>query len=271
MGQRLVENMLPALNKMQWPESPTATELGRQTFEIGLDKADEYVSDAKVLAAAVRTFQTGDSRPYAFAGVAYTLIKASREQDGSYSQDGLSEALRWLEKAQDLDPDVLEINVIEVLIYVYGGRFDDARLVLDYLEAIDEHNYYVHRAEIAFWQEQGKLDETVRWYEQTISTAETVPRKLRLRRDLGDCYLRYRQYDKAIQVYGEAIHFAKENPRLWHNMSVAYWQMGNYEEAAHCNKQAIKLQGDFPEARKMESALEEKMDTGGLGRRLFGR
>ncbi|HSG19015.1 MAG TPA: tetratricopeptide repeat protein [Anaerolineae bacterium] len=271
MGQRLVENMLPALNKMQWPKTPAATELGRQTFEIGLDKADDYANEAKVLAAALRTFQTGDSRPYAFAGVAYTLIKASRESDESYSQAGLAEALGWLEKAQELDPDVLEINVVEALIYIYGGRFDDARLVLDYLEAIDDHNYYVHRAEIAYWQEQGELDETVRWYEQTINAAETVPRKLRLRRDLGDCYLRFKRFDKAVQVYNEAIHFAKENPRLWHNMSVAYWQLDNYEEAARCNQQAIKLQSDFPEARKMEDALKEKMDTGGLGRRLFGR
>ena len=271
MGQRLVEKMLPALDKMQWPETGAATELGRQTYEVGLDRADDYLNDPKVLASALRTFQTGDSRPYAFAGVAYTLVKASREQNGSYAQSGLAEALTWLEKAQELDPDVLEINVVEALIYVYSNRFDDARLVLDYLEAVDDRNYYIYKAEIAYWQEQGRLEETVTWYEQTIEAAETVPRKLRLRRDLGDCYLRYKQYDKAIQVYTEAIHFAKENPRLWHNMSVAYWQIGDYEEASRRNKQAIKLKSDFPEARKMEEALKEKLDTGGLGRRLFGR
>ena len=54
------------------------------------------------------------------------------------------------------------------MVYVYSGRYDDARLVLDYLEAIDDLNYHVLRAEIAFWQEQGQLEETVRWYEQTI-------------------------------------------------------------------------------------------------------
>jgi tetratricopeptide (TPR) repeat protein len=271
MGQKLVEKMLPALDKMQWPETTAATELGRQAYEVGLDKADQYVNDPKDLASALRTFQTGKSRPYAFAGAAYTLVKASREQNGSYTPAGLAEALTWLEKAQELDPDILEINVVEALIYIYSDRFDDARLVLDYLEAIDGHNFYISKAEIVYWQEQGQLEETVSWYEQTIDAAETVPRKLRLRRDLGDCYLRYKQYDKAIQVYTEAIHFAKENPRLWHNISVAYWQMGDYEEAKRCNQQAIKLKSDFPEARKMEEALKEKLDTGRLGRRLFGR
>lgn len=271
MGQRLVEKMLPALDKMQWPETVQATELGRQAYEVGLDKVDDYLNDPKDLASALRTFQTGNSRPYAFAGVAYTLIKASREQNGSYVQVGLEHALNWLEKAQELDPDVLEINIVEALIYIYSARFDDARLVIDYLEAIDGRNYYISKAEIAYWQEQGRLEETVSWYEQTIEIAETVPRKLRLRRDLGDCYLRFKRYDKAIQVYNEAIHFAKENPRLWHNMSVAYWQLGDYEEAKRSNQQAIKLKSDLPEALKMEEALKEKLDTGGLGRRLFGR
>lgn len=271
MGQRLVEKMLPALDKMQWPETTAATELGRQAYEIGLDRADEYDSDPKLLAAALRTFQSGESRPYAFAGVAYTLVRASRERNDSYAPNGLVEALKWLEKAQEMVPDVLEINFIEALIYIYSGRFDDARLVLDYLEAIDDVNYYVLRAEIAYWQERGQLDETVRWYEQTIGVAETVPRKLRLRRDLADCYLHFKRYEEAIQAYREAVHFAKEDPRLWHNMSIAYWHMGNYEEASRCNEQALKLQSDFAEAHQMEQALRERMGTGRLGRRLFGR
>jgi len=271
MGQRLVENMLPSIGKMTWPETTAATELGRRAYEIGLDKADDYVNDPKDLAAALRTFRSGESLPYAYAGVAYTLVKASREQDGAHSELGLAEALNWLERAQDLDPDILEINVVEVLIYIYSGRYDDARLVLDYLEAIDDRNYHVLKAEIAYWQQQGRLDEAVRWYEQTINVADTVPQKLRLRRDLGDFYLQQRQYDKAITVYREAIHFARENPRLWHNMSLAYWQIEDYEEANRCNQHALKLQSDFPEALRMESALKEKLDTGGLGRRLFGR
>ena len=271
MGHRLIKSMLPAITKMEWPETAAATELGRQAYEIGLDKADDYVNDPKDLAAALRTFRSGESLPYAYAGIAYTLVRASREQDGTYSGLGLEEALEWLEKAQDLDPDVLEINVVEVLIYIYSGRFDDARLVLDYLEAIDQRNFYLLKAEIAFWQQQGRLDEAVGWYEQAINVAETVPRKLRLRRDLGDFYLQQKQYDQAVTVYREAVHFAKENPRLWHNMSLAYWQMEEYEEANHANQQALRLQGDFPEALRLQAALKEKMDSGGLGRRLFGR
>jgi tetratricopeptide (TPR) repeat protein len=271
MGKVLVEKMFPAIEKMAWPESPVATELGRKAYEVGLDQADDYKNDPKTLAAALRTFQSGESRPYAFAGVAYTLLKAAREKDGSHAEIGLSTALEWLERAQVLAPDVVEINMVEAFIYVYAGRFDDARMVLDYLENVSSNEYYVLRAEIAYWQEQGELDESVRWYEQAMEATDTVPQKLRLRRDLGDCYFKFEQYDKAVEVYKEAVHFATDNPSLWHKMSLAHWRLGEYEEAAHCNRRALKIKGDLPEALQMRDALEEKLDSRGITKRLFGR
>lgn len=270
MGEVLVQKMIPALNKMAWPKSPEATELGRRVYEVGLDQADDYQTDPKILTAALRTFQTSDSRPYACAGVAYTLLKAAREKDGSYAQVGLTAALEWLEKAQELAPDIFEINMVEPFIYIYSGRLDDARLVLNYLESIDNNHYYILRAEIAYWQEQGTLDEAIHWYNRAIEAAKTVPQKLRVQRELGDCYFRFKQYEEAIEVYKEAVHFATDNAGLWHTMSLAYWRLGDYEEAAHCNRRALKIQSDLPGALKMQEALKEKLESGGLSKRLFG-
>lgn len=270
MGQRLVEKLLPNLDKLKWPENVEATQLGLQAYEVGLDKVDEFRSDPRTLAAALRTFLSGESLPYAYAGAAYTLVRASRETDGSYSKKGLDAALVWLEKAQELAPEVGDINMVEAFIYIYSGRFTDARLILNYLEASEPSTYHLMSAEVAYWQEQGELEEAIRWYDRAISTADSVPRKLRMRSSLGDCYLQFREYDKALEVYKEAVHFARENPLLWHKMSVAYWYLENYEEADHCNKRALALE-DLPEARKMEEALREKLDTGSLTSRLFGR
>lgn len=270
MGRVLIEKMLPTLRKMKWPETPEATELGRQAYLVGLERVDDFKTDPKALAAALRIFQTGDSLPFAYAGAAYTLVGASREKDDTYSQMGLDAALEWLEKAQDLAPDVLEINMVEAFIYVYSGRYDDTRLVLDYLEAIDPQEYYVLTAEVAYWQEQGNLEEAVRWYEEATLAADTTPRKLRLRGNLGDCYLRFGRYDEALEIYKEAVHFSKENPWLWHNMSVAYWNKNEYEESGRCNQHALNLR-DFPEARQMEDKLRQKLGTGRLVGRLLGR
>jgi tetratricopeptide (TPR) repeat protein len=168
-------------------------------------------------------------------------------------------------------PDINDINMIEAFIYVYSGRYADARLVLDYLESARPNDYHLHRAEIAFWQVQGMLEESVAWYERAGNAAETVPQKLRLRSGLGDCYLAMEQYEKAVGIYQEAVHFSKENPWLWHYLSLAHWNLEEDEEAARCNKHALNLDPDFAEAKKLEAMLKERMEVGGLKNRLFGR
>jgi tetratricopeptide (TPR) repeat protein len=222
------------------------------------------------LAAALRALQTGDSRPYLFAGIAYILLIAAREADGSYARSGLIAAMEWLEKAQSLEPDVLLINAVEAFIYIYGGEYDNARLVLDYLAGQESDNHYVILAEIAFWQTQKELEQATQWYVKGIKLAATVPQRIRLKRELGDCFLQFGILDKALIIYKEVVQFDAENAWLWHNMSVVYWHQKNYQEAARCNKKALALL-DFPPARQMETAVNRKLNpTGPLGR-LFGR
>jgi tetratricopeptide (TPR) repeat protein len=272
MGKVLVRKMLPVLQASKWPESTEATMLGSKVYFVGLEKVDEFTDDPKSLSAALRTFQSGDSRPYAYAGVAYTLVKASREKDGTYAQEGLDAALEWLEKAQSLAPDLIEINMIEAYVYIYGGRLDDARIILDYLENIDPSDYHVLIAEAEYWNQQKLFDETIFWLNKAIVAADTVPRKLRLRAKVGDVYLSFGENEKAIEIYKEAVHFSKENPALWHKMSVAYWRLEEFEEAAHCNKKALAFREAYPEAQKLAAALEErKKDTGSLTSRILGR
>lgn len=270
MGKVLIDKLLPSLEKMPIPDTREATIQGRQTYEIGLDKVDEFKGDPKTLIAALRIFQTCDSRPYVFGGVAYTLVKAAKEQNDSYAEDGLEAAMSWLEKAQELAPDILDINMIEAFIYIYSGRFEDARLILDYLEDIEPDNFYLIKAEIDYWQRQGEMAEAVNWYQKAIDAADTVPRKLRLRNKLADCYLEFGEDDKALEIYQEAIHFSKEDPWLWHNLSIVYYNKEDYKEAARYNKMALQLL-DFPEAQEMDRAIRSKMGTGGLVNRLFGR
>lgn len=268
MGEKLIDQMLQALEKMSWPDNPKVSQLGYQAYQVGLEKVAAYKGDPKALGDALRTFQTGDSRPYAFAGVAYTLLAAAREADGSYARAGLDGAMGWLEKAQEIAPDVVAINVIEAFVYIYDGRYDDARLVLDYLAAQEPDNEYLLLAEIEYWQRQKDVAQVVQWCEKAIRVATSVPQRLRLRSRLGDCYLEHGLLDQALAVYQEALHFDKQNVWLWHNLSLVYWRQENYEEAARCNKRALAL-SDLPQARQMENALKQKVDSGGMLGRLF--
>lgn len=269
MGQQIIAKLLPLLEKINWPAEETATEQGRQSFLVGLEKVDDYSGDPSQLTAALKTFVTGGSRPFAYAGVAYTLIAAAQEKDGSYFSGGLDAAVDWLEKAQDLEPDVWEINMLEPLIYVHYGRLEDARTVLDYLHDLRPEDYFLHRIEVAYWQAMGDLEQTVHWFNQAAEAAVTVPQRLTMRADLADFYLAQKMWPEAKAAYQEALHFDNSNPLLWHKLSLIHWQLEDIEEADKCNQQTLRLK-DFPAARQLEEKIKEKKSEGGILGRLFG-
>lgn len=266
MGEQLLKQLLPRLEKVTWPTNPAATPQGRVTYEIGLDKVESYSGDPRSLAEAIRIFQSGGSEPYAYAGVAYVLVIASREQDGSYAPLGLEAAMKWLEKAQALEPDLANINMIEALVYVYYGRFQDARLVLDYLYDQEPDNYHVHLAEVAYWMQQGDIENTAAVVQTAVSLAGTPPQRLRLRSQLADFYLETGKEDEALEIYKESVHFDAQNPLLWHKVSTAYFQKGELEEAERANQQSLRL-GNLPAAQQMTERIKARRrgESGLLG------
>lgn len=269
MGKQLVGRILATAEKIDWPETATVTPLGRRTYGVVLEKIDEYKGDPKDLAAALRTVLTGQSRPFAFAALAYVLLTAAQEADGTYAPEGVAAAMHWLEQAQALEPDEVDINFIEALVYVHQGRLDDARLVLNYLRDVEPDNYYLHLAEIAYWQAQQDVEKTVYWYEQAIQSSLQVPQKLRLRVREAGFYQQMDMHDKALETYQQAVHFDKANPILWHNMAQIYYQQEKYDEATRCNQRTLQLR-DFAAARQLEEAIKKKTSTTGMLGRLFG-
>lgn len=268
MGKRLVEQIVSSLARANWPATPHATALGRKTYEIGLDQVDAYKDDPKLLASALRTFLGGDSQAYAYAGVAYALLAAAREQDGSYDQTGVQAALQWLEKAQANEPDQLEINFIEALIYIYRQHLEEARLVLDYLWQVDPDYYYLYAAEVAYWQQNNDLEQIIHWCKKASVAAVSNPQRLRWRRIMADSYFAFEQYEQAIPAYREAIHVDTQNPELWHQIALIYWQLENDGETERAIQQALRLQADYQPAQKLAAALAEKRKkktTGRLG------
>ncbi len=269
MGQQLIAKLLLLLEKVNWPTTAVATEQGRLAYFVGLEKVDAYSGDPNQLTAALKTFLTGNSQPFAFAGAAYILIAAAQEKDGGYDPDGLEAAMGWLEKAQDIAPDVLEINMLEALIYLHDGRFQDARVVLDYLHELKPSDYFLYRIEVAYWQAMGDVAQTILWFGQAAETAGTVPQRLAMRRQLADFYFQQKMWAEAKATYQEILHFDNSNPTLWHKLSIVHWQLEDIEEAEKCNQQTLRLK-DFPAARQLEETIKKKKSEGGVWGKLFG-
>lgn len=270
MGQGLVAQLLPVLEKMEWSGVEEPTTNGAIVFKTAIDQIDSFRGNPQVLGTALRTLRTGDSLPYAFAGVAYILLAAAAEHDGSYDSAGLDAALDWLERAQEFSPELTDINLIEPLIYIFGDRLDDARLVLDYLHEQDPYNYYLHRAEMYYWQQAGDLEQALDWNQQAMAQAETVPQRLRLKSVAARLHLQAGDLDEALTTYKEALHFDPDNAWLCHQISLLHLQREEIAEAAQFNERALKLQPDFPPALQLHEQLNSDERSAGLLGRIFG-
>lgn len=272
MSSPAVDKLIVATRRVTLPDNNAPTEQGRRIFLQALDRVDDYKGELRELAGVLRLLQTADSRPYVMGGLAYVLVAGSRGRGDEYDPDGLEAAMGWLESSQALNPDIFEVNCIEALVYIHRGRLDDARLILDYLAGLEPHNYYLHAAEVTYWLRLKNEEQILHWVEQSGRSAEFVPQKLRIRAKLADFYLGEKQYEKAIQVLKEAIHFDRQNAALWSKLAVAYFRLDNIEEAARANGQVLKLDPNNGTALKVQAAIDEKKkeQSGGLGR-FFGR
>lgn len=275
MGSDLLSKLIPAIEQMEWSSNNEINEIAIRAYDIALDEVDGYRGDPKPLQKALRSLQTGNCRPLAYAGIAYILIAASEEKDGNYAAEGLAEAMKWLEKAQEIIPDSLNINFIEALVYIYSNRLDDARLILDYLQGqTDIPHYRLAVTEAILAQREGDLQALNYWTEVAEQAATNVPQRLRLIGRIADAYMDAENYDQALEHYKKAIHFDRENPILWHKVSLIYWRQENYEEAQRFNQQVLKLDATIKPAQKMAAALKEKLgddNSGNALSRLFKR
>ena len=278
MGRALISQLLPSLEKLQWSGHPHATPAGALVFRTTIDQVDGYRGAPRVLGVALRTTRTGDSLPYIYAGVAYILLAAAGPETvgpntilnaGAYDSTGLDAALDWLEKAQESAPDEVEINVIEALIYIYGQRYDDARLVLDYLQGEGPDNYFLLRAEMTYWMHMDDPKQALDWNLRAFKEAETVPQRLRLKSVAAAIYLQAGDKANALQAYTEALHFDTDNAWLCHQISMLHHEQEGYEEAVRYNQRALKIQPELVEAQQLKERLAEHQRSPGFLGRLF--
>lgn len=270
MGKDLIQRLLPILEKISWPEGTAVTAFGIETYQMGLDWVDQYTGNLKILDTAIKTFRSGDSRPYALAGIAYLFTKVAEERNGTYDADGLRLALEWLEQAQEHEPDRPDINFIEALVYILQGELENARLVLDYLREQDPYSYRINVTEALYWRALGELQTMSEWFDEAVQQADTTPKRLQLQSIQADAYYAAGNLERALKHYDQAIYFNREEATLWHKKSLIYWKLEDYEACKRSNDMTLKLR-ELPSALRLQEELRKKLGTGNLFQRLRGK
>jgi tetratricopeptide (TPR) repeat protein len=176
---------------------------------------------------------------------------------------GFEEALRWLEKAQEWEPNLVEINFIEAVLYINSGQMENGRLILDHLVREGPDNYYLCMTEMNYWSRQKNFDKYVSWLQKANKLADTKLRQARTLSTLANLYFDQGQLDHSIKTYRDVVKLTPDDAWAWHNMSYMFLKMQKLKEAELCNQRALEIM-DFGAARDIQEKI--KQNKGGLSR-----
>jgi len=255
MSNQLVTQIIDFVNHVNWPTLGSITPQSQRIYEQGLDRLMLYRGDPKVLLAALKIFSETNSLPYAYAGVAATLMSASYDHGDVYDQTGLALARIWLEKAQSYEAHRLEINCLEADLYVREKQYSHARLILDYFQQNRLQSFQVCRIEMEYWSGVRNLAEVERWFERSMQCALTPAHQTDALHHIAGCYLRNQNLPKALAFYKKIEKLSPQDPWLWHNMSIIYFRLKRYDKARRYNQKALSLM-EFLAARNVEKDLK---------------
>jgi tetratricopeptide (TPR) repeat protein len=254
MSDPTVQMINQMIARMPIPEETAITPEATARFEQAVEVMYAYRGEPQALIEGLKAYLATRCRPYVYAGIAGTLSTAAFEHDDQYDQEGVEQALTWLQRAQEIIPDRNEINLFEAIIYLHMKRYPDARTVLDYLAEAGPLSYRFCITEMSYWDAQKDMPKVEEWFEQAIALARGDQQRAYLLEMLAGIYLMNNILERSLRLFEEAVKFASNNPWAWHNMSVIHYRQRNYDPAARCNERALQLM-DFGAARQMQALI----------------
>jgi tetratricopeptide (TPR) repeat protein len=257
----VVDDLLDFIAKARWPGTHRSNAALRARYEQGLDMVNAYRGDPRIYFQALSLFQSIDACGYAYAGIAFTLAMASSERQNQIYPNGYNAALDWLEKAQEWEPNRVEINFIEAVLYINSGQFENGRLILDYLSPAEPDNYFLCLTEINYWGSLKRAEKALHWIKQAFRFANSQARQANVHNALAHYYMQDGYFVRAIKHYTEVIKLDPNDAWAWHNMSYMFLRLNALEDAAKCNEKALGIM-EFQAARQIEEQIQQKKPKG---------
>jgi tetratricopeptide (TPR) repeat protein len=258
----IIDDLLDIINQVQWPMAHRANAEARRMYEDGLDQVNASFGNPAGYVKALKLFHVTRSAAYAAAGVAFTLVMSSTFH--GRPPRGFDEAAQWLEKAQEWEPNRVEINFVEAVLYLNSGQLENGRLILDYLGQQEPDNYYLCLTELNYWAQKQDNDRAGRWLGKAMDRADNRLRRAYTLHSLAGSLANPAE---EVALWHKIADLNPEDFLAWHKLSLIYLQQKKLKEAEVCNQRALAL-ADFDAGREVEKRI--KQQRSGLGR-IFGR
>ena len=222
--------------------SITGSEL-RTQFDQAVATTRRIAGDWRKLAEPVATFASMPA-PWCYIGAAEVLQRLSFLVGGAFSPIGLRQGLRYIAQAQAVDPDNADalITRARLLASVSNPRWLKlAEETLTRVQAIAPNHPRLPAAEAQLFERYGQREKALACLEQSIARAQTSTDQVIARIQYANMLLNMDRNDDAIAAYRTLLQTEQNDPWLWHNLSIALYDVQRYDEALTANERALSI------------------------------
>lgn len=159
------------------------------------------------------------------------------------------EAESYYEKAVDSNIDNADLAVKAGTFFANNGKFEKALKVFGHLteKYPDEPQYWKDLADIYMAsQDYCKARDNFQKY------LELSPRDFEATTQIGACYFKLGEYEKAEQVYSAALESGEDVGFIYRNLGLVKYHLGKYKEAEALLSKYLEI---VPEDLEIESAI----------------
>jgi len=168
-------------------------------------------------------------------------IASARENEENYQK-----AIELVKEGKQIFPQSSKILFEEVKIYY---QMDNMQKAIDKINTLIEkhktnkiyHQFLIH----IYIEEQNDFDKAL----QAIFRAQNyMPDMIEFKIQEADIYIRQKNFDKAKQRLEQLIQLNPQNPKLYYNLALIFFETGDYATSAEICKKALEYDPDYYDA-----------------------
>jgi tetratricopeptide (TPR) repeat protein len=264
-----VEDYARQLIEIPWGQHVTITGPDlRLQFDQAVTVTRRIAGDWRKLSEPIAVFARMPA-PWCYIGAAEVMQRLSFLVGGAFSPIGLRQGLRFIAQAQAVDPDNADalITRARLLTSVSDKRWLWlAEETLARAQAIAPSHPRLPMAEATLFERYGQKEKALACVEQGIARAKSPTDQVIARITYANMLLGMGRYDDAVSAYYTLLQTEQNDPWLWHNLSIALYNLQRYDEALSCNQRALSIMpfnAAFSFGETIRKKLAERIGGGG--------
>jgi tetratricopeptide (TPR) repeat protein len=211
-------------------------------YQKGKILCDNYRGDTILLQEALTYFkkaiELNKDFVQAYTKIGVIMVNLSYLKGDEYDKESVKEAISWVEKAKEINPNLPDIYYVMARIDFAFNRYDTAEGEIKKAIELDGNN-----SDFYYWL--GRIYSVKKDYDKAIEAFNKAvilePNSAGNYDILGLLYNDLKDYTKSIQMFKKALELESDSPWLWNNYSLPLIGLGRYDEAIEALKNALKI------------------------------